>query len=227
MSKSTPQTCAVPLCHRPVRSRGWCKAHYNRWWSTGDVRADQPFGARPRARCSVQCPDGQCKRWVKSKGLCNAHYERLRKTGDVQAERPLRELIPSGPCSVPLCPQPERSNGYCSPHYRRLALLGGLLEDKPLTEEELNNAGLSVTRQGYLMDTKRDMTLHRIVMEEILQRPLLPNENVHHKNGLRWDTSPSNLELWTEMQPTGARVKDLLAWAREIIERYGPEEHLL
>ena len=51
-------------------------------------------------------------------------------------------------------------------------------------------------------------------------RPLRDDENVHHKNGVRDDNSPSNLELWTTMQPSGKRVEDLLAFAQEVISRY-------
>ncbi|MGY4921720.1 hypothetical protein [Streptomyces sp. 900105755] len=42
------------------------------------------------------------------------------------------------------------------------------------------------------------------------------------------DNRPENLELWTSVQPSGQRVSDLPAFAREIIERYGevPDEAL-
>lgn len=61
---------------------------------------------------------------------------------------------------------------------------------------------------------------HILVMERKLGRHLLPGEEVHHKNGNRADNRPSNLELWIKSQPSGARVKDLLRWARVIVRRY-------
>jgi hypothetical protein len=62
---------------------------------------------------------------------------------------------------------------------------------------------------------------HILVVEERLGRYLHPTETVHHLNGVRDDNRPENLEIWTRPQPSGIRASDAVAWAREILERYG------
>ena len=62
---------------------------------------------------------------------------------------------------------------------------------------------------------------HILVMERVLGRYVLPDESVHHRNGVRHDNRAENLELWVRPQPNGIRVQDAVAWAREILDRYG------
>lgn len=63
---------------------------------------------------------------------------------------------------------------------------------------------------------------HVLVMSQIIGRPLLKGETVHHKNGVRHDNLPENLELWSGSHPYGQRVVDLVAWAKEILIKYEP-----
>lgn len=129
-------------------------------------------------------------------------------------------------CSVDGCHKPPRCRDLCNAHYLRLR------EGRPL-DSPLRGYGVHrrLNEQGYVLlwsqslpgRNKRGYVYeHRYAMEQILGRALGPGETVHHKNGVRDDNRPENLELWSSSHPGGQRVVDLLAWADEIIARYEP-----
>lgn len=72
---------------------------------------------------------------------------------------------------------------------------------------------------------KGKISEHTLVMSQMLDRPLEKGESVHHKNGIRDDNRPENLELWIKYQPSGQRLSDRITDAVDLLSRYAP--HLL
>lgn len=96
-------------------------------------------------------------------------------------------------------------------------------------EHQTANAEGSVTDDGYrvLFIDGRQVGEHRHVMQAVVGRELLPEETVHHKNGVKLDNRPENLELWASNHPKGQRVLEQLDWARALLAQYERDEPAL
>lgn len=83
-------------------------------------------------------------------------------------------------------------------------------------------------RHGYIWEYSggsggKYIPQQRIVMQGMIGRPLRKEETVHHKNGIRTDNRPENLELWSSRHGKGQRITDKVAWCLEFLRDYPRE----
>lgn len=163
---------------------------------------------------------------------CKAHQKRVRTYGNPQAEIPLRKKSATGICEVDDCGQKVQSRGLCSTHDWRLKTWGTLSTDGRRLVFRQDEGARRVDKDGYVKLKLPNHTEahangwvyeHRKVVSDSLGRRLLPEENVHHRNGMRDDNRLENLELWNKAQPSGQRAEDKIRFALEILRLYHPE----
>lgn len=180
---------------------------------------------RARPMCSVDA----CERPHCANGLCRFHRDRTRR--GISFAAPVRGT--SGyrrgetTCSVDGCERLTFSGrtGHCAMHHERYRDTGDVGPVAPRRRPAGTWIPWQVDRFGYVRrrENGKWITQHRAVMEQVIGRPLLRHESVHHKNGQRDDNRPENLELWSKSQPAGQRVTDKVAWALELLALYAPE----
>ena len=163
--------CIVTGCGSRPKGRGLCMKHYQQWEAGVDLGVVIPDRGFERATTSYSqtaccCFPGCLKRPV-NRWMCNKHAMQ-REAGIIDEHgEAIRELLPSGR---------KREAGW--------------------RKQESTGYILLVAPEGH-PHARADGTIfeHRLVMEQRLGRYLEEWELVHHKNGIRSDNRPENLEL--------------------------------
>ena len=144
------------------------------------------------------------------------HRWRVREHGDPGGAEPIKQRRQKDPslCEVDGCERKRKGARWCHLHTERVRRTGSVGPAQPTRTRGVVKPGKEGYRRINLPDGRRVLE-HVHVMEQAIGRRLVPGENVHHRNGVKDDNRPENLELWLVMQPTGQRVEDLMAYIAE------------
>jgi len=169
----------------------------------------------------VTCAVEGCDRPRKTRGWCNTHYERWRRNGDPGSAGDARRR-PVTTCSIEGCEKRAKARGLCGTHWSRWRHHGD-----PTYTERNYGAKRRVRPDGYVDVWLPDHPLavgggyvleHRLVAWNagLLTEPD-SDIHVHHKNEIKHDNGPENLEVMSK----GDHHRHHIDEAGYVINQYG------
>ncbi|HYY78945.1 MAG TPA: HNH endonuclease [Actinomycetes bacterium] len=171
------------------------------------------------------CDFPGCPNRARARGLCTSHLDQLDRG------KPLTPLLGKHGrkyerCTFPGCGNKHAAGGLCTGHRSQRARGQELrpLHSKRGSDRWVDPKGYVWLRRPGHPNAKQLggwIAEHVLVMSEVLGRPLRKGESVHHRNLIRDDNRPENLQLWTSHQPRGTSVEDMVAWCRWFLRQYG------
>lgn len=201
-----------------MKCKGLCQAHYMQQYSGKPLTPLKPTPRRYAV--GATCEFEGCERPVRSLGLCGAHHMQQYVGAEL---KPLLQRNKGHICKVDGCDLDAHKLRYCIGHYTQVRRGQDV---RPLRK---GGTGLtfSLNKYGYIearvypdhplyqyahevrsarAGRARRNLYHRLVMADLLGRPLLRTETVHHKDGDRANNAVENLELRHGSHGQGQRI---------------------
>lgn len=157
--------------------------------------------------CKFTASDGdECHGKAKAHGLCTGHLDQLDRGKPLTPLRGPHGRKHEG-CTFPGCDKKHQGNGLCTGHASQQRR-GQPLRPLGPWGRPPNPEGRWIDPKGYVFikcpvenhpnakSKKGWIAEHVWVMTQLLGRPLRAEESVHHRNLIRSDNRPSNLDRW-------------------------------